>query len=361
MWLGNISLRCAWRAGCHDRFELLLCLLEHPESQILRRLGEVLSSRLGVVLSLKGKFEHVPGMFEPRPLSYELCRYSYEDVLHCVELCDKMREQLQQLGALEFVLEVSADRAARSAKPSAIRKVVAAISDSTSLVCLQNTVTHELWLPEYPCSTNSNLDKRVEARASWSVLFGELPKRSASLSTSLAQLSKGSHWAGRLVYAGKVPLATAAANVLQGALSNRHWAALVVQRRFRKVHCLPQLPFPKAEFRVVAVSYEAISQLECVRPHQLTLFQHLCCEHRQRQAICNPSPIIGVSNVVVGRVTKDKRVAVLLHDSSHIYALLGRATSPGEASTDPLSLPQLRMEEGLSELETIECPYFFPT
>ena len=117
-----------------------------------RGLASVLQDWVGneAHLPLKGSVEF--DLIFQRPLSYKFYCYSYQDVLYGAAAFFRMTEHLKSMHAEELVLELSSNRAlcatqlVRSARqthakhsPTAliIRRVVIALMDSNSIICLR--------------------------------------------------------------------------------------------------------------------------------------------------------------------------------------------------------------------------------
>ena len=81
-----------------------------------------------------------------------------------------------------------------------------------------------------------------------------------------------------------------------------------------------------------------------VDPDHLSFAQHAFIALRR---LAPPPAIVPAVNVVTGKVLKDKRAAVVVHDGEMVFLLKGGTKKP-----EPPWLPQLRIEVGSSAIET---------
>jgi transposase InsO family protein len=193
----GISLRGVFDTGLAD------CMLQGRQTQ--RSLDKVLETYLGAEaapMRHKSKFEHIPRMFEPRPLSTKLFEYAYEDVVHCNRLHTVMAAELRERGILDLALALSAQRtppfALETAHPryQQATSVAIVVHDADYHICVQNE-EGLCTVPTGHIPSESGDYKKVAADA-WAEHMGGVPK--ALRAPLRCRMRKGIRIADTIVY-----------------------------------------------------------------------------------------------------------------------------------------------------------------
>lgn len=161
-----------------------------------RGLGAVLTDWVGadvVRLTYKGGFEHVPGLWDQRPLTKRMFIYAYEDVTYCNRLYRRLKSVLQQQGLLELVFQLSRQRAppftlkqspkprvqpdesaGAKMQPPAPAMLAVALCDQQGRVLCVRDERRQLSLPygEVGDKTSSPLEHKAEVREFWNATMG---------------------------------------------------------------------------------------------------------------------------------------------------------------------------------------------
>ena len=187
---------------------LLMCT-NHNKT---RGLAPVLKAWLGDEyreLTFKSAVAHEHGLWERRPLHYNLFVYAYEDVLQCNLLARVLRSLLRECGQWQLCLALSSGRG----PPSVLHKqhpqyappthVAIALQDHTRVVCLQNARTNICSMPIgalLPGELHGDL--RCAARRVWTQVMGAPPPGASQAINS--RLQKPIRLGDTLLFVGSV-------------------------------------------------------------------------------------------------------------------------------------------------------------
>ena len=318
-------------------------ILLHKNRNTSRGLFVVLRDWVGeeVQLDLKGAVSFP--LIGQRPVSRKFFIYSYQDVVYCVQAFFRMTEHLEALPAKELVLELCTNRVACAARgvdfPSVrkapmelpVERVIVTFGDGDGIICLR-AESGLLSLPTLQLAGQSRdvddnrQDMRPEGRLAMAQYLVDgmdgLPHRGAAgLAKAFQQLRRGYCWLGTVAYTSHVPGVIAAANELQHRLTAE----------------------AAKQFQVVVLTAAGLKEAG-VDPDHLSFAQHAFIALRR---LAPPPAIVPAVNVVTGKVLKDKRAAVVVHDGEMVFLLKGGTKKP-----EPPWLPQLRIEVGSSAIET---------
>ena len=327
----GIIVKSAFDSGIADA----ICSSKHRNT--VRGLAPVMKEWAGAssILQHKGAVDFSEVNY--RPMSHKFFVYSCQDVLYCVEAFWEMRESLLRAWMLESVLQFSEDRVQCAAGSQRLRshgalelpveQVATILMDADSVLCLRDRVTGVLTLPTLSMAGRirevDKSDMRAEGKQALLQYVPEnVPKKHLppGVALALGHLRRGYCWLGTQTYLSDLPDASVAA------------------------HGLTDLSPEGSNLEIVAVDLHDRSGLS-ICPSQETTFQYALFEQRLRR---RDLPAIRSVNVVTGKVFKDRRAAVIIHDGTMVHLLKGSATK----KDDPPWFPQLRIEIGVSALDT---------
>ena len=158
--------------------------------------------------------------------------YSAEDVEYCIACYHVMLKDLKQRGLSELVYTLSNDRCTplKTVTPTEHR-VVIAIVDTTSVICLEDNATGKLELPSAafePCFAHrSQREIKLTLREAWVACMGEPPSTQRFATLVSAQLRNPKRVGSMHLAYGLVPrienILTAVENAFsQGPLATRY-------------------------------------------------------------------------------------------------------------------------------------------
>ena len=165
-----------------------------------RGLGPVLIEWLGdavVHLTYKGKLEHVPFMFNVRPLTLENFVYSAEDVAYCVALWAVMLAALRAADCVELAHTLSMDRCQPyTAVPISDPRIAFVIVDAEWVLCLRAKSTGALELPvslqtfELTLMDAHIVKLKASLCSEWTALMGAPPSAGAFATAVASHMRK---------------------------------------------------------------------------------------------------------------------------------------------------------------------------
>ena len=305
------------------------CMLRGVKSNKQRGLQQVLTHYLGkdnVSLKHKGQLEHVPRMFEPRPLSLQLFEYAYEDVLLCNRLYIAMSEELRERGLLELAFALSALRTPPIALPASHplhrppTHVTVVVHDLEYHFTVQKSPDTRAWLPSAPLGGESD-DFRVRVTAAWTSLFGDPPRHLAGLLKSRVQ--KRTRIKDTVLFTLHVGDCRALVAQVQEATSLRN-AVDEDRRVVLRRNCNMANPSAGAAAEDVEV-FQYIHHMSSSYVTSALVADYETGTHDSKDHLVHT----GETNVVVGRVVENRRAALILHDDSHFYCLTSKDGATG--------------------------------
>ena len=311
-----------------------------------RGLGTVLVGFLGdkaVHLTYKGKLVHTPFMFNVRPLSKEHFVYSAEDVEYCIQLFHIMRKALEKQGLLQLAFTLSDDRCVplRYLEAEGTR-IVVAIVDSASIVCIESLATGELELPSSdfdPQCLNRLSQPQLKKllQATWVACMGEPPSVCRFSVAISSQLRSPRRVGSVFVSYGVVPSIANLGSALESAFEKGPRA---VEYRLRVV---PRLQAGRVEQRVCSsqqvvlqsINYDTLLGYAVPRMRAVTARQRRAAASIQRIARgaavrrALQARMAASFAATVGKFASMERGALVVFDSTHVYVLKGSTEAVG--------------------------------
>ena len=344
-----------------------------------RSLDTVLKTWLGkgeASLDFKGSLIHEPGLWERRPMHYNVYVYAYQDVLHCNALGKRMRDLLTERGLWELCLQLSLDRsppyALRVHHPAYVgpTRVEVALVDEGSVVCMQRSTDGLYSLPSAPLPPGTNgASARALAKQAWSEVMGTAP--SGVRAAINARLHKPTRVGDVLLFTAFVPdcksvLGSLSNAFVTGSGSSDTTNTSLVRRLISRsspntagVISSQQCSFAQLQARqeqidakqtsrgasAVATVHEVGSELRVKLHLQLSPAGIITCP----LSICLSATVeetTALAYAATADVKAPERAALIMHYGNQVYTL-----TTANKSGASLSLPQHRIEVDLTPVD----------
>ena len=183
----GIKLSGAFDTGIGDAL-----LAGHSSNRGLSKVLRTYLSEEEATLTHKGSLVHVPELFAERPLPYNLFVYAYEDVTACNKLFWSQRRLLEERNLFELACALTDKRCPPLSLPPSAKlheqpaRIAIALTDTLSVVCLQNRETGIISLPS--AEHIPNVIVKSQGKAAWHAVMGT-PKSPVTLAVN-ARLQK---------------------------------------------------------------------------------------------------------------------------------------------------------------------------